>query len=155
MMTCRHIRKHLSTYMDNELPTEKKLQIENHLAECRKCSQLRADWEQVYFQMAQIPEPKAVPFFETRLKARLEQISAPRLPVPRFIMRTALVPAAVGFGLLIGAVLGIELNTYALAPLAAQEQSQILSGYLDTGFLDAIPQGSLTATFISLTATNE
>jgi anti-sigma factor RsiW len=155
MITCRHIKKHLSAYMDNELPAKKRLQIENHLAECRNCSQLSADWERIYFQLAQIPEAKAAPFFETRLKARLEQTSAPRLPMPRFIMRAALVPAAVCVGLLIGAVLGIELNTYASAPLENQEQNRSLSGYLDAGFLDAIPQGSLTATFIGLTATNE
>lgn len=153
MMTCKCLQKHLSAYMDNELPAEERLQLENHLVECRNCSQLLADWEQVYFQMAQGPDPNTAPFFETRLKARLDQAPAPRFSAPQFILRRVLAPAAVCFGLLVGAFLGIQLNAHALTPLETQEPS--LSSYLDSGFLDAIPQGSLTAAFIDLTATSE
>jgi anti-sigma factor RsiW len=155
MTSCKNIKKQLSAYMDNELPAEKRRQIEGHLAECRDCPQLLAEWKQVYFQLAETPEAPAAPFFETRLQARLEQTFTWRSPLPRSIMRGVLAPAAICLGLLLGSFLGVELNSCALAPLETQELRQSLAGYLDSGFLDAIPPGSLTATFIGLTASNE
>ena len=147
MMSCRRLKRRLSAYMDGELFGEDRRRIERHLAECAQCAQTMVEWRQVYEQLA-TPTLSIPPFFETRLKTRL----TPENPPKKQLLSQLPAAAAVCCGLLVGVLLGVELNLALWPHPTAQSK---LSRYVDAGFLDALPQGSLTDTFIKLTEPNE
>jgi predicted anti-sigma-YlaC factor YlaD len=72
-MDCERIHNDLIFFLDNELPEEKKIIVQNHLAVCNDCRDFLALLKTEMQVIRQEKNPEVSPFFYTRLSARLEK----------------------------------------------------------------------------------
>ena len=70
-MKCRKIQRKLSAYMDGEVDEDLKTTIEEHIQHCQECQQLLGELDKTWNLLSLLPEAEPVPYFFTRLNARL------------------------------------------------------------------------------------
>ncbi len=102
-MNCFETEKHLSAYMESDLPALEMKQVRQHLAQCKKCAALSGALPLTVDLCRTYPEPEMDPGLLDRILARTAGSS---VPVPfyeslkRFVVRPILNPRfAVGAGL--------------------------------------------------------
>ncbi|MFH1940674.1 MAG: zf-HC2 domain-containing protein [bacterium] len=146
-MHCSKIKRRLSAYLDGELDTVKKENIESHLRDCQACQHDLAILNQSWHFLDSLPEPEPPLYFYTRLKARLS--SAAKEKRESWVER-ALIPVSavvvVALGIFMGSIVG--KNGKRLAQEVPAEENVISSLYLD--HFDDFPSASLGEVFINL-----
>lgn len=78
-MKCHQAEKLISRLVDGRLSAEATASLEAHLRVCPSCAQALADYRQLKSLMSdlRVPEAEPLPFFEQRLRARLQTESRP------------------------------------------------------------------------------
>lgn len=73
-MNCHQAEKLISRLVDGRLEAGTAARLEEHLQVCPACAQLLADYRQMKSLMSdlQLPETEPLPYFEQRLRARLQ-----------------------------------------------------------------------------------
>lgn len=72
-MVCKKVRKELSSYLDNEVSSNKKVEIEKHLKRCTDCSYRLEQFEKIHTLMQKALSKELKQGFYERLSPRLEE----------------------------------------------------------------------------------
>jgi len=72
-MNCKKVKKELSSYLDNEISLDKRLEIEKHLQKCTSCSYQLKQLKKIHTLMQEIPFQEPEPGFYERLSSRLNK----------------------------------------------------------------------------------
>jgi anti-sigma factor RsiW len=86
-----HVLEHLSAYLDGELPSEQRRDVQGHLAECAGCARRLEELAAVDAAARELPVPAPAGYFDAlpgRVRARLLP-QAPRRRLPAFSLAAA------------------------------------------------------------------
>ncbi len=109
-MDCKTIHQDLIFYLDNELPNERRIIVQEHLNECIECREFLALLKSEMQIISDEKNPEVSPFFFTRLSARLEEKQGyqPQSQWIRFVQ-----PAFFSLILAIGIYGGLKIGSNA------------------------------------------
>ena len=147
-MNCRNIQKWLSAYIDGELSTERKKTIQIHLQECETCQEILKTMNQAWDLLDELPAPESVPYFYTRLKARMEAEKQEKGQkwIERILIPTSAVVATV-LGIIVGSIVGSNGNQQVEATGLDEE---FIASYLDS--FEDFPGVSLGEVYLDLSS---
>jgi anti-sigma factor RsiW len=112
-MDCLDVRELLSAYLDDELPSEIRIGLEEHLESCGECSGELARFEKLSAVARSLETPTPPAYIWTQLERKLDEkhdeeetetVHAPNdeprwlLPIPRLLALAATIVVAVGAG---------------------------------------------------------
>jgi len=97
MNNCHNAQKYLSDYLEGEIPSKLKKDVNSHLNNCSKCSEIFTTAGKIRFLLQNLPGIKASDKFEEKLRQRIiEQNFEDRRPINEFLTsRVALASAFV------------------------------------------------------------
>lgn len=72
-MNCKRVKKELSSYLDNEISLDKRLEIEKHLQRCTSCFYQLKQLKKIRILIQESPFQKPEPGFYERLSSRLNK----------------------------------------------------------------------------------
>ena len=167
-MGCRKAHSYLNAYLDNELPLEKRLYLENHLADCKACRERLIVMQRLDGQLRDtagvppVPEDLAATIMREAARRKRRTQFSPEVHFPLAISDVLLwvkkrsLPVRVAFGavVVLAFIVGVTLETNRqIADLAISRKSQeMLYGF--EWFGPTMP-GSIEAGYISLAAQND
>ncbi|MBN1479623.1 zf-HC2 domain-containing protein [candidate division KSB1 bacterium] len=147
-MKCSVIQQKLSACLDGELEDSQNFLVESHLKTCQTCA---TEFEKLKKMDALLDDGVRLrphPYLLTRVKASVRaSLEKQTRPLWAFLHK-GLAPAFVVAGLLLGIVIGLQLNDN-LPSRATTEQSADYS-IIDANFVEPLPSGSITATYVGL-----
>ena len=160
MMNCKNVRKSLVPVLENELPEERRAEMENHLKICPDCSRLLEEFSELW-QVAEHSEKiQPSPHFWARLKQRIVEYEEGKKPVWGWLEGLAgwARPAVAVAALVICVFLGYSLGNFpqsANGQTAYQvdERAVALEQFFDSYNLDPsidLPTGSIEATYLDM-----
>ena len=146
-MRCQRIQKRFSAYLDGELESARKRVVEMHLRECEACRAALERLVESWDLLDVLPEPEPVPYFYTRLKARMtsEEREKKVRWTERVLVQVSTV-AVVALGVFVGSTVGKNGNGYAME--SSTEEVVASSLYLDS--FDDFPSASLGEAYLDL-----
>ncbi|MBN2412247.1 hypothetical protein JXQ31_11190 [candidate division KSB1 bacterium] len=147
----KKIKTKLSAYLDGELDPEQVKEIELRI---NQNPELRSEYKrlkQVYSLLQREERTLTDPFFTTRLNVRLQQVRrAKKMTLWRYFWsRRILLSASVIAGLIVGMMLGVEIQDKILKT-ENPENHEIAQKYFGGKVLSTIPEGSITENYIKL-----
>ena len=102
-MKCQKVQRQLSAYVDNELDSVEKENIDNHIHTCPHCKQALVLLNDTWDLLNIIDKPRAAPFLYTRIMARIgEQETRKKLRIIDRVLLPITVVAVVVLGILVG-----------------------------------------------------
>ncbi len=144
-MKCRHIQKRLSAYIDNEMGREERKTLDAHLEACETCRFALERMRGVWVLIGEVPQPEAVPYFMTRLNARLGEQKSHSGLIERILLPVS-VAAVIFLGTLMGSYFGMNGNQVNTESQAEVEVVSI--DYID--HLSDLPSASLSEAYFNL-----
>jgi anti-sigma factor RsiW len=150
-MKCNRIQSRLSAFLDGELNEQDQKVVQQHLDGCTKCQAVFAQFQKVETLLHDGVQLKPDSFLLTRVKANVGENSL-RARWIRVALQKTLVPIALVAGLLVGILMGVQLNSLSAPQHAAIEQRpEPTSTYsvIDPNIYEPMPSGSITATYVS------
>jgi hypothetical protein len=134
--------------MDGELSTERKKTIQIHLQECETCQETLKTMNQAWCLLDELPAPESVPYFYTRLKARMEAEKPEKGQkwIERILIPTSAVVAII-LGIFMGSIVGSNGNQQAEAAVVDEE---FIASYLDS--FEDLPSISLGEDYLDLSS---
>ncbi len=158
-MQCHHIRKQLLLYLDDELPTPDRQEIERHLSTCAHCAEHLNELRKIWCNAARVETIEPSPGLWTRLLSRLSEAKAAGWSFAgvRGWVADHAVPlvATVLFaiGMLIGVYLGMPPQTRIADKPVASTSADARADFIKTTYLDAfddLPASTLGGAFLAL-----
>jgi predicted anti-sigma-YlaC factor YlaD len=159
-MDCKNVKKSLVPFLENDLPGERRVDMENHLKICPDCSRLLEEFSLLWQTLAYPEKIQPSPYFWTRLKQRIIRHEEGRKPVWGWLGGLAgwARPAVAVAALLICVFLGYSLGNFpqsANGQTAYQvdERTVALEQFFDSYNLDPsidLPAGSIEATYLDM-----
>ncbi|MBN1184445.1 MAG: zf-HC2 domain-containing protein [Bacteroidales bacterium] len=108
-MNCKQLHKNIFKYLEKELDSDSRNEMQQHLTSCKHCQLLMSKIEGTYNLILQEKITEQDPFFYTRLEVKMERrheefIPAKRIYIPalKYAFATFLVIFALISGTLIG-----------------------------------------------------
>ena len=160
MMNCKKIKKNLVSFLENELPEEQRVEMENHLRICPDCSRLLEEFSQLWEPLEHRERIQPPPYLWTRLKQRIIEYEEGREPVLGWLegMIHWARPAVAVAVLLICIFTGYSLGNFprsANGQTAYQvdERTIALEQFFDSyhlSLLDDLSTGSIEATYLDV-----
>ena len=146
-MNCKHIRKKLLAYLNDEFEHSTQEQIRLHLDNCEQCRQIREQLSTVQDWMKKSEQVKPDPFFVTRLKQHVKEksLSKSAKSGARLFIERAMVPVAIVVGLFLGTMAGKNLSLSYSTIEEADYFSE--SGYFEQDIFNEMPTASLTSSY--------
>ncbi len=147
----KNLKTKLSAYLDGELNPEQVKEIEFRI---EQNPELRSEYNRlrkVYSLLESDQRTLADPLFKIRLNVRLRQgRQSERMTVWRnFWTKKLLLPASIIAGLIVGMMLGMEIQDKILKT-ESSENREIAQKYFGGKVLSSIPEGSITENYIKL-----
>lgn len=156
-MNCKNIQKNLIPFMEQELPEEQRIQIEDHIKGCPACIHLLEEFSQLWGTMNQKERIQPSPYFWLKLNRRISGYEKERKPFLEWCegmvrrTRSALAVTAV----LVCIFLGYSLGNF---PQTVNGQTQSSEGGQTTALqqffeyhymspLNDLAKGSIEATY--------
>lgn len=127
-MNCKKVHKQLIFFVKNELPANDMQEVRQHLQSCSDCAAFAAEMKSILqvLEAEKVLEPR--PYFYTRVKNRLESISADTR-YRRGLSARVLQPLAFSLLLLAGILAGSHLGARYAKMQTAVSKSQELVPY--------------------------
>lgn len=159
-MNCKSVKENLMFFLENELPEERRIEMETHLKTCPDCTHLLEEFSQLWGTLEHREKIQPSPYFWTRLKQRIVEYEEGRKPVFGWLeglVRRARPAVAIAV-LLICVFLGYSLGNFpqsANGQTAYQvdERTIALEQFFDSchlSLLDDLPTGSIEATYLDV-----
>ena len=145
-MKCQEIQKRFSAYLDGELDENQRKIIQSHLRGCTTCQEALNILAETWNLLDTLPKPEPVPYFYTRLKARMASEDTKKTGWTERILVPISATAAIVLGILVGSTVGRNGNGVTMA--SSSEENVISSVYIDT--FDDFPAASLGETYFTL-----
>ena len=158
-MKCKETRHHLSAFLDGELDSRTRVMVEDHLAFCRACLQMKEKLQKVY---ALLPENACVPedpFIVGRVRAALTAASARKISGIQTIQRV-LAPVSLAAGLMLGVLLGQNLSSHWPAEAAVTKTAStpdsgaaltLAADEVMTNLVEQVSSQTLTSSYLDIT----
>lgn len=121
-MKCKSIHKNLLFYLEGNMMEEKRREIAEHLQHCEACRNFEHELELTLGIIDSEKNMPVNPFFYTRLKAKLENQSAPSFSQQRNFVLRFIQPAVFSLLMLIGIYAGIKIGQ----PASKKQYTEIL-----------------------------
>jgi predicted anti-sigma-YlaC factor YlaD len=159
-MNCKSVKENLVFFLENELPEEGRIQMENHLKNCPDCSRLLEEFSLLWEGVQQRERIQPSPYFWIRLKQRIIEFEEGRKPVFGWIgglirlTRPAVVVAAMLICIFLGYSLGNfpqQVNGQTVSQV--DERTVMMQDFFDSDYLDPLsdlPSGSIEATYLEM-----
>ncbi len=144
-MQCQTVQHQLSEYMDGELRSGEKRQIQQHLAGCADCRNTLEEMRKAWNLLDVLPGPKPAPYLRTRILARLGDSKA---PARRRWFEHLLLPISATAVALVGIWLGSLVGKNGDAAAENQKtEDPVAVSYAD--HLDDLPSASLSNAYFT------
>lgn len=160
MMNCKNVKKNLVSFLENELPEEQQIEMENHLQSCSDCSQLLEDFSQLWRALECRERIQHSFYFWTRLKQRIIEYEEGRKSVWGWVeglirwARPAVVIATLLICIFLGYSLGnIPQTVNSQTTSQVDERTIALQQFFDSHYLNHLndlPTGSIEATYLDV-----
>ncbi len=152
-MNIKKIKIKLSAYLDGELDPELVKEIEYYI---NHNPEIRSEYERLQKINSLLDSHQQTltdPFFSTRLKVRLQRTRQQKtMTLKRYNWtRKLLLPASVIVGLVVGMLLGVEIQDKIL-DADRTANNGIAQEYFGGKVLTGIPEGSITENYIKLSS---
>ena len=159
-MNCRKVKENLAFFLENELPEEQRIRMEDHLKNCLHCSRLLEEFSQLWQGVRQPERIGPSPYFWTRLEQRIVEYEEARKPVFRWIeglvrlARPAVAAAAALVCILLGYSLGNfpqQVNGQTVSQV--DERTAAVEEFFDSDYLNPLsdlPTGSIVTTYLEM-----
>jgi predicted anti-sigma-YlaC factor YlaD len=159
-MNCKSVKENLVFFLENELPEERRIQMENHLKNCPDCSRLLEEFSPLWQGVQQRERIQPSPYFWTPLKQKITEYEQGRKPVFGLIgglirlTRPAVAVAATLICIFLGYSLGNfpqQVNGQTVSRV--EEGSVAVQELFDSDYLDPLtdfPSGSIEATYLEI-----
>jgi len=159
-MNCKNVEKNLLPFMENELPEERRMEMETHLKTCPDCSHLLEEFSQLWEALEYREKIQPSPYFWTRLKQRIVEYEEGRKPVFGWLeglvrwIRPAVAVATTLICIFLGYSLGNfpqQVNGQTVSEV--EERSVAVQELFDSDYLDPLsdlPSGSIEATYLEM-----
>jgi len=152
-MKCEKLEQHLIEFAERKIPASKEIIIREHIKKCEKCKILFEEFSGLW-EMVNLPDEEVLsPYFEAKLKRRIEEYEKPAFPKTLIPSIKYLKPVIVGFLFILGVLFGIELGQYPTLEenfTMVQEQKVIPDQIHYLSLFDDIPDGSIGYTYLNL-----
>ncbi len=157
-MRCRHIQSMLNRYLDGELSSEQRGDIERHVGACDSCREALERLRATAAALSQLAQPPDIPagFAERAVIRAARRREQRRVVVPFWksfspAMRLA-AAAMVILGLGLGSMMGLDfVGGSATPPDLAQADPDAVYGF---DYLSDAPAGSLADAYLTLASAN-
>lgn len=159
-MNCKNVKTNFISFLENELPEEKRVGMENHLKACPDCSHLLEGFSQLWGALKHREKIQPSPYFWTRLKQRITEYEEGRKPVLGWLeglvgwARPAVAVATLLISIFLGYSLGNfpqSVNGQTTSPV--DERTLALQQFFDSHYLNPLsdlPTGSIEATYLDM-----
>jgi len=159
-MNCKSVKENLMFFLENELPEERRIEMETHLKTCPDCTHFLEEFSQLWGTLEHREKIQPSPYFWTRLKQRIVEYEEQRKPI--FGWLEGLVrwgrPAVAVAVLLICIFLGYSLGNFpqlanGQTVSQADERALALQQFFDSYYLNPLsdlPTGSIEATYLDM-----
>ncbi len=137
-MNCRLCRKELDAYQEGMLPEGTRSQVENHLGECKECSE---SFKLVGLANRVMEDEKSMqqnPFLVTRIMANIGELENNRVGsqiVPFY--QKVLKPALVGFSVAAAIFIGIVVGNFDV-PAQSANKLPVEMAYMNDMALESV-----------------
>jgi anti-sigma factor RsiW len=156
-MKCRNVKRKMTAFLDDELPSDEKKALSMHIKYCEECRKELNKMSEVSDYLDLVKEVAPPPFLVVRVKQRIKDLrKVERYPVPLFgrAGRASLATAAVvvlSVSVFVGGRLGRGI--YELrADRASREEVEIVD-FLGMDSFDGASEGSLVSAYNDLLTT--
>ncbi len=159
-MDCKNVKKSLIPLLENELPGERRVEIENHLKSCPDCSRLLEEFRLLWDTVEHREKVQSSPHFWIRLKQRVIEYEEGRRPVWGWFGELVgwARPAFAVAALLVCVFLGYSLGNFPQSAngqtgYQVDERTVALEQLFDSYNLDpsiGLPSGSIEATYLDM-----
>jgi predicted anti-sigma-YlaC factor YlaD len=160
MMNCKNVKKNFVSLLENELPEEQRVEIENHIKICPDCSRLLEEFSQLWQTVEHREKIQPSPYFWTRLKQRIIEYEEGRKPFWGWLEGVVgwVRPAVAVAVLLVCIFLGYSLGNFpesanGQTEYQVDERATALEQLFDSYNLDpsiGLPTGSIEATYLDM-----
>jgi predicted anti-sigma-YlaC factor YlaD len=159
-MNCKSVKENLVFFLENELPEERRIQMENHLKNCPDCSRLLEEFSLLWEGVQQREKIQPSPYFWTKLKQRIVEYEEGEKPVFGWIeglirlTRPAVVVAAMLICIFLGYSLGNfpqQVNGQTVSQV--DERTVMVQEFFNSDYLNPLsdpPSGSIEATYLEM-----
>jgi anti-sigma factor RsiW len=148
-MKCRHVKKMISRYVDNELGLEEKKGFSSHIRSCASCRQELEETQALHRMFASARRFPAPYGFATRVLANLEEGQKSRLRSLLTARPFFLRAAQVGFALVVMAI-GIISGNVLLAERTNPAGQTAVQETFSLDLFQATPPDSLAGIYNTL-----
>jgi predicted anti-sigma-YlaC factor YlaD len=159
-MNCKKVKNNFIFFLEDKLPEQHRVEMENHLKACPDCSHLLEGFSELWETMEQREKIQPSAYFWTRLKQRIIEYEEGKKPVLGWF--EGLVgwarPAVAVATLLISIFLGYSLGNFPQSvngqtTSQADERTLALQQFFDSHYLNPLndlPAGSVEATYLDM-----
>lgn len=137
-MNCQSCQKESDAYLRGKLPEGTRIQLEQHLENCRDCAESFRLMSIAIRVIDQEKEFKPNPFLVTRIMAGIEELdrqteSPVRSPVYLQLLRSALLSTSIAAAIFVGVMVG---SIYT--PVTPENQLPVELAYLNDAALESV-----------------
>ena len=159
MMNCKNVKKNLVSFLENELPEQRRVQMEKHLEVCPDCFHLLEEFSQLWGALERREKIQPSPYFWTRLKQRIIEYEEERKPAWGWLeglvgwTRPAVAVAVLLMCIFLGYSLGNLPQANGQTAYQVDERTIALEQFFDSHYLDPLDDlstGSIEATYLDL-----
>jgi predicted anti-sigma-YlaC factor YlaD len=160
MMNCKNVKKSLVPFLENELPEERRVEMENHLKICPDCSRLLEEFSQLWETLEHREKAQPSPYLWTKLKQRIIEYEEGRGPLFGWLeglvrwTRPAIAIVVLLICIFAGYSLGnLPQSANGQTAYQADQRTIALEQFFDSynlSLLDNLPTGSIEATYLNV-----
>lgn len=159
-MNCKSVKENLVFFLENELPDQQRIRMENHLKSCPHCSRLLEEFSLLWEGVQQGKRIQPSPYFWTGLKQRISDYEEKGRPVWDWLddLVRWIRPLAGAAAVLVCVFIGYSLGSFprqANGQTTSQvdQRTALVQEFFDSDYLDPLsdlPNGSLEATYLEM-----
>ena len=159
-MNCKSVKENLMFFLENELPEERRIEMETHLKTCPDCTHFLEEFSQLWGTLEHREKIQPSPYFWTRLKQRIIEYEEGRNPVLGWLeglihwARPAVAVAVLLICIFTGYSLGnFPRSANGQTAYQVDERTIALEQFFDSyrlSLLDDLPTGSIEATYLDV-----
>jgi anti-sigma factor RsiW len=152
-MKCRHVKRRISQYIDEELTPDEKKEFDSHIQSCASCREELEETRALHQLFASAPKFPAPHGFATRVLASLEEKERSRVRGLLGFRPLFLRAAQVGFALVV-ITIGVVSGNLLLAERTDQIGQTAVQETFSLDLFQATPPDSIGGAYVTLMGVN-
>ena len=158
-MNCKNVKNNFISFLENELPEERRVEMEKHLKNCPDCSRRLGEFSPLWGALKHRERIQPSPHFWTNLNQRIIDYEEGRKSALGWLMglvrwaRPAVAVTVLMICVFLGYSLGNSPPTNGQTVSQLDERTVALQQFFDSHDLDPLtdlPRGSIEATYLEM-----